>query len=162
MRWINHSITTFCVTTVVTANPVLGMAAAAGSAVPDKIEIVLPFIRHRGASHDIMYWAPVLVVLLAWAFLPFNLFPSFLPAGVPKLLAVGITVGVLMHLFTDGLSKSGVPVFRKHRFAANLYKTFTLSEYVTVLAICAPCLTVGWMLGRFSADISNMTKYLAL
>ena len=147
MRWINHSATAFCVTMVVTANPILSVIAATTSAMPDQIEIFLPLSRHRRISHDILLWVPLMLILTALTFIPFSSNPPVpMFMGMIRVFLAGLALGVVMHLLMDGLSKSGIPILGKYRFAAGCYKTFTMSEYVLSLGICLPCLAISSLL----------------
>lgn len=163
MRWIHHSATAFCVTLLATANPVISTLAAATTAMPDKIEFFIPVLRHRGISHDPALWFPVLLGMAVLAVSP--LYDSFsIPAiaDILRLLTVGMTIGVCIHLFLDGLSKSGIPVCRKYRFAAGWYKTFTLSEHLLSLGICASCLAIAALLGRLTPDVNSLMGYFTM
>jgi hypothetical protein len=163
MRWINHNATAFCVTYAVSANPVLSVIAAVSATVPDALEHFPLFHRHRGLSHDILLWVPVSSLLWIMTYVPVGgimAVPHL--AGLLQLVALGLILGVIMHLTTDGLSASGVPVLRKYRFAAGWYKTFTWSEYKVSLCICLPCLAVCLALGRLSPKLGNLMMYLNL
>jgi membrane-bound metal-dependent hydrolase YbcI (DUF457 family) len=145
MRWINHSATALCVTMAVTGNPVISAAAAITSTLPDKIETFIPFGKHRGISHDPALWLSVIIVLWALPFVDLAIY------GLLKHLAIGAAMGIVMHLITDALSISGIPVFRKYRLAGRLYRTTALSEYIVSLGICIPSLLIAFGIGHFSA-----------
>ncbi len=148
MKWVNHSATAICVAIAVTGHPIISAAAAITSSLPDKIEIFIPFSRHRGISHDPVFWFPMIVTLLA---LPIVFANAPLASGIFKHLAVGSAMGVAMHLITDSLSVSGIPVFRKYRLAGKLYKTTNISEYIVSLGICLPSLCIAYMAGNLNA-----------
>ena len=147
---------------VITANPVISIVAAATTAMPDKIEFFIPVLRHRGISHDVALWLPVFLCMGILALTP--VYEYLIPAiaDILRILTVGMAFGVCIHLFLDGLSKSGIPVFRKYRFAAGWYKTFTLSEHVVSLGICVPCLVIGKLLGRLTPDVHNLMDYFTM
>ena len=162
MRWINHKLTALCITVAATGNPVLGVMATITSTLPDSSEFIpFPGIKHRGLSHDIMLWGPILLALLITAFVPDNIF-SFPPhiLSIFRIVALGTTMGVVIHLLTDSLSKGGVPVFGKYHLAADFYKTFTPSEYLVSLAICLPCIVIGLVLGRIIPQWDQLARYI--
>lgn len=150
-------------TMAITANPIIGVIAVAGSCLPDTVEMIGNGFNkdiHRGASHDIVFWLPVLSSLLVVTHLPVIFSRIPLCASILQNVGVGISLGVIMHLMTDGLSKGGIPVLYKYRLAAGLYKTFTWSEYKVSLSICLTCLAVAWSLGHLSWKLGNLTIYL--
>lgn len=163
MKWVNHQATAFCVTMAVSANPVLGIITTVGSCLPDAIEMsegAGKYGIHRGMSHDIIFWIPVLLCLLVVTHLPALSLQFPLCAKIPQMFGVGTTIGVLIHLMTDGLSKGGIPVLYRHRFAAGWYKTFTWSEYKVSLFICLPCLAIAWISGHLNWKIDTLMSYL--
>ena len=114
---------------------------------PDQIEIILPLSRHRRISHDILLWVPLMLILTALTFIPFSSNPPVpMFMGMIRVFLAGLALGVVMHLLMDGLSKSGISILGKYRFAAGWYKTFTMSEYVLSLGICLPCLAISSLL----------------
>jgi len=137
--------------------------AAATTAMPDKIEFFLPFLRHRGISHDPVLWFPVLMGMAVLAVSPlYDAFSIPAIAVILRLLTIGMTIGVCIHLLLDGLSKSGIPVFRKYRFAVGVYKTFTLSEHLLSMGICVPCLAIAALLGRLTPDVNRLIGYFTM
>ncbi len=144
-------------------NLIIGLVATVASTLPDAIEMVGGTHNqdcHRGPSHDILFWGPVmlcLVILANWpgVFSAMPICPGILPA-----VSTGIVLGVMMHLMTDGLSKGGIPVLGRYRFAARWYKTFTRSEYKVSLLICLPCFAAAWFLGHLAIRAYGITTYL--
>ncbi|HQN01130.1 MAG TPA: hypothetical protein PLL36_08650 [Candidatus Hydrogenedentes bacterium] len=144
MKWVNHSATAICVAMAVTGHPVISAAAAIASALPDKIEVFIPFGKHRGISHDPALWLPIIVVLLAMPFVPMESTSHLAIHGLFQSLAFGAAMGIGMHLITDAMSITGIPIFHKYRLAGNLYKTTALSEYIVSACICVTCILIAF------------------
>ena len=103
-------------------NPAITLAALLGSRTPDAVEKLLPFVKHRGLSHVLVFWAAAVAFLF-----PFQ----------HSDLVFGFVLGGLLHIVMDGCSETGVPVFRTiGRFRLRYYKTGRLSEIVFLLIIC--------------------------
>ena len=163
MKWINHQTTTFCVTMAAVPDPIMAAMAAVSSSLPDAIESTrggFRYATHRGVSHDIVFWVPVLFGLLLVTHWP-GLLPTLpICQSIPQMISIAVAVGVGMHLLMDGMSKGGIPVAGGGRINLNLYKTFTLSEYAVAGLICVLSLGIAWRLGHLSRSVWELGKYV--
>jgi len=154
MRWVSHKPVTAGFVYAVTGDLSATIFATAGCIVPDALEHPFgPLIKHRGLTHLWpLYAVPSVIFYLGSTY--FGYFELFYISM--------FFVGALLHLFEDGLSKSGVSLWPfKGRFAANLYKTFTFSEAVTAAGIFAACVVFCWSAGYLQrAYIEGETERL--
>lgn len=116
----------------------LSLIAAAASIFPDLVELGagrLVFKKHRGLSHNPLFWGTLFILL--WAIMRVVIPPvSSIVENTILVVFYGLCAGVALHLFTDSLSVGGIPLFgRKHRIAFHAYKTFHISEYLVAGAI---------------------------
>lgn len=148
MTWKSHTAVTAALTYAVTLNPGFAAAASIGAVLPDRIEFILPWLKHRGNSHALALWI-VLVALIALAY------ASSTQIGLEKELlhqitfyAFAVVIGAILHIFEDMCSVSGIPLLptfmtpgqKPPTLKVPLYKTGTISEYLVagiVLSICA-------------------------
>ncbi len=156
MRWVSHKTVTAGIVYAVTGDLTATCAATVGSIVPDLLEF--PFgslLRHRGVTH---YWP-----LYALPFVGFNL-ASVYYQNFELFYVSMFFMGALLHWFEDGLSKSGVSLWPfRGRFAANWYKTFTVSEFVTTAVLVAASVTYCWYAGYFKqAYVRGETERLVV
>jgi membrane-bound metal-dependent hydrolase YbcI (DUF457 family) len=137
MTWKSHTAVTAAIVYTATGNPVLTAAATAGSVLPDRIEFILPWLKHRGNSHTLILWALLTLNLAAVASLHQN--PVWIPLA-------GLALGGLLHVLEDMCSVTGVPLWPlipglpKAQVRVPIYKTGTISEFLTtaiILVICA-------------------------
>lgn len=107
-----------------------------GASAPDWMEIAIhrkdrrySLIPHRTLTH----WPPIWIAF-AWYVWELNL-PWYVES-----IAFGFIASSLLHIATDALSKSGVPIllpFASFRMRIPLYSTGRLSESVALIAIIA-------------------------
>jgi len=161
MLWINHKATAFSAAWAITGKPLFALGAALFSVMPDAIEFILgPLLaRHRGVWHNPLTWlalfagAWITLALSGFGGFPFQacfprrIFPEAL-ALTPDLLILAAMFGVAMHLVTDALSISGIPVWRRRRLAGRLYRTGGISEWIVSLAMVAVLLIARWMVWK--------------
>jgi hypothetical protein len=144
MKWASHQIVTFAGTYAISRNLPLSIVVASFSCLPDAIEFgpgKLIF-KHRGLSHNPLFWLVILAVSWASSYLPIiQMTESFLGEwGFSKMFVLIPATGALFHLIEDALSKSGIPIWKGNKVAGNLYKTGTVSELFVVLGIVLICL----------------------
>lgn len=144
MKWINHKLTTLAIFYTVSGDIIQSFIASASSTLPDLVEIgpgKLIFKKHRGVSHNPLFWLgvlPLLYYLLKKTTPEVNLIPlPYLPNQ--ESLFFAIAAGVVLHLGADSLSSYGIPLFGNKRIAVKAYKTFTFSEFSMVLFILLSC-----------------------
>ncbi len=139
-----------------TGHPEVAAAAMLTAALPDQIEALLPFGRHRGASHWVMLWLALTIAV-----------PFFLQGNAPLranslflyhhgwnlsrvlvgMLAYGMALGPFLHVLLDGCSDAGVPVapFSRRKLKLGIYRTYShrwrwdLSELLFLGAVVAIC-----------------------
>lgn len=147
MTWNSHRITSFCLTYTLTGSFGFAGASVLFSTLPDRLESV----HHRGISHNIVAWIIISTMLwmLSYILAFFSLSDTITRlvqsnigimvtvSEIWKAFVISLLAGVFSHLFTDGLSTSGVPVCpgSKLRFKGALYKTWKTSEYIVVAII---------------------------
>jgi len=103
-------------------DPTITVMALLGSRTPDAVEKFLPFVKHRGLSHVMIFWAAAACFLFQFQH---------------SEMMFGFVLGGLLHIVMDGCSETGVPIFRTTgRFRMRYYKTGRLSEIVFLLIIC--------------------------
>jgi membrane-bound metal-dependent hydrolase YbcI (DUF457 family) len=140
MTWKSHTLVTGAAVLAVTLDPKFAATAVVGSVLPDKIEFILPFLKHRGNSHALAVW--VGLVFLTSLFVPLH------PAAY---YACGVAIGGLCHVLEDMCSVSGIPLFpiawgqRAETLKVPIYKTGQLSELFTTITIVALCLGIVWV-----------------
>jgi len=138
MRWINHQLTAFGITFLVTGNTLYAIVATAGSVLPDWIEFqpLSPFRKHRGVSHSIFLWiAAYASISLIWVTFLENLLIVFTYVSF-------LFLGALLHLLTDAASMGGIPLLKQKQVALGLYKTYGASEYIVVVAVLLTCFII--------------------
>ncbi len=142
MKWISHKLTTLAATQTVGFPLWASLTATCSSVLPDLVEMgpgKLVFRKHRGVSHNFLFW--FLVHLAAYFLLKGYLqkiFPT-LPVLLelkPETLLMAVGSGVFLHLLTDSLSDSGIPLWGRRRLAFRLYRTSGFLELVLVISIC--------------------------
>jgi membrane-bound metal-dependent hydrolase YbcI (DUF457 family) len=145
MTWKSHTAVTAAITYAVTLDPVFAGVASLGAVLPDRIEFILPWLKHRGNSHSLVLWVVLIgLITLTHAF-------SYL-FGVDALAVSQITyygyavaIGGVLHILEDMCSVSGVPLFptflsptqSPQTLKIPLYKTGTISEYIVAGALLA-------------------------
>lgn len=133
MTWKSHIAVTTAGAYALTLNPTLSALAGVGSVLPDRIELLLPFLKHRGNSHSLLLWIGGTLAAAAAALLH--------PACLPLLPIVS---GGLAHTLEDMCSVSGVPLLPglQAKKSSNiikipLYKTGQLSEIAVTALLLA-------------------------
>ncbi len=146
MKWISHQIIALSITYSITEAPVPSLIASVSSTFPDAIESGFGrffFRKHRGLSHN-----PILQVIII-IFLYHLLIKKLpeIPTSLSNLISIdsttvftAISAGIFIHLFTDSLSSSGIPLWKTRRIALGLYKTNTFSEFAVVMGIFLTCI----------------------
>jgi membrane-bound metal-dependent hydrolase YbcI (DUF457 family) len=148
MTWKSHTAVTAAVTYAVTLDPTFAAAASVGAVLPDRIEFILPWLKHRGNSHALALWI-VLITIIALAYI----FSDQVGAGAEELgqttyYLFAVAIGGLLHILEDMCSVSGIPLLptfltpkeKPPTLKVPLYKTGHISEYVVagiLLCICA-------------------------
>jgi inner membrane protein len=136
MTWKSHTTVTGAWAFALTSDPGLTAAAVAGSVLPDKIEFVLPFLKHRGNTHALVLWIAGLA-LIPLAGLATPLWPY----------AFAVVAGGLAHVVEDAFSVTGVPILPSAvgsgpQLRIPLYRTGKPSELLVSLTLIA--LAVGF------------------
>jgi membrane-bound metal-dependent hydrolase YbcI (DUF457 family) len=147
MTWKSHIAVTTTGAYALTLNPTLAALAGAGSVLPDRLELLLPFLKHRGNSHSLVLWIG-----------------GTLAAGVaailhpPCLPLVPLLGGGLAHTLEDMCSVSGVPMLPGVRAKKSsniikipLYKTGQPSEVVVTALLVALFSFIIYTRGGFTS-----------
>ncbi len=142
MKWVNHIAIAGSVAAVI--KPELVPVAIAGATAPDWLEWVLKAcgqrIRHRTVTHYVSTWCfGLLFGLMIWDF-----------HGI----ITAFCLGGLLHVFTDALTVSGVPLGwwsdqRFHLFGGRL-RTGQPGEYLIAGAVVVVCAVIGWQTKSWS------------
>ncbi len=142
MTWYFHKLTTFSLVYAASGDATASMIAGVASVIPDTLEMAFfGLIPHRTITH----WPYIYMVLIAFFW---SLFYS--SGQVQFYIALFASIGCLLHVAEDALSKGGIPFcgpFGK-KSGCNFYKIHSLRETLTALAIVVPCLSVAYLLGR--------------
>ena len=159
VTWKSHCIATGAVGWTLTGRLEVAVAAVLTATLPDQIEALLPFGKHRGASHWLTAWLGVVVSVPCYfhrgwstASIPFCLHAGYGGHPLGSLIgafAYGLALGPFLHVLMDGCSDSGVPLapFSRQKMKLGLYRTYShrwrwdLSELLFLgglLACCAP------------------------
>jgi membrane-bound metal-dependent hydrolase YbcI (DUF457 family) len=138
MTWKSHTAVTAAITYAVTLDPIFAAAASVGAVLPDRIEFILPWLKHRGNSHALALWI-VLITILALA----NGLSGQIGAGAQEVYQMtyylfAVAIGGLLHILEDMCSVSGIPLLptfltptqKPPTLKVPLYKTGHLSEYI--------------------------------
>ena len=145
MQWRNHLHTGFSLGWFLTGSLLGGLVAAWGALLPDRLS--LGFRRHRDFTHSPLIWLGLLAllrVLEARLVMVVELVGRLIPvasevkaAGTVLLGFKALVVGALAHVFCDGLSRAGVPLWPGGRFwiGVPLYGTWEASEDVVAFVI---------------------------
>ncbi len=136
MTWTSHSLANGALVLAATGRIDMTLAAIATATLPDQVEKVVPWVRHRGVSHWLAVWivvllyAPVYVqralvhhwppVLRGWG----KWHGPHLIMGAGAIIS-GLALGPLLHVLLDGCSSRGVPLlpFLRARLRLRLYQT---------------------------------------
>lgn len=146
MKWFSHQVCTFAGTYAISSNLPLSFAVSAFSHLPDVIEYgagKLIFRKHRGVSHNPIFWLVILALSWPCAYLPLiQETEVFLGKWgfFSKMCVLIPASGAFFHLAEDALSKSGIPLWNGKMVAGRLYKTGSRSELIIVLVIVILCL----------------------
>jgi membrane-bound metal-dependent hydrolase YbcI (DUF457 family) len=131
MTWKSHIAVTGAGAYAATLNPAFAAIAAAGSVLPDRIELIAPFLKHRGNSHALTLWTGAAIASAIAASLHPELWPAF-----------ALLVGGLAHTLEDMCSVSGVPLLpgtnvkkSSNIIKIPLYKTGQPSEFVVTILL---------------------------
>ena len=124
---------------------------------PDQLEALLPFGRHRGATHWLSIWLGVMLTVPAYIHREWSsyfavrlshLTHGWHPGGwFIGTVVFGLALGPLLHVLLDGCSDSGVPVapFCRQMLKLGLYRTYNfrwkwdLSEALFLSLLVAAC-----------------------
>ena len=143
MTWKSHTSVTAAITYAATLNPAFAGLAAMGSVLPDKVEFLCPWLKHRGNSHSLLIWTG----LCGTMWLTGELEPNLR-------LLFPIAIGGLCHVLEDMLSASGVPLYpsinpkkKSNTLKFPLYKTGQISEYAVASALIIAAITTMWLRG---------------
>lgn len=138
MTWKSHTAVTAAITYAITLDPGFAVAASMGAVLPDRIEFILPWLKHRGNSHALALWI-LLVTLIAAAY------ASSTQIGLENeawnqitYYAFAVVIGAIFHILEDMCSVSGIPLLptfitpgqKPPTLKVPLYKTGTISEYI--------------------------------
>jgi membrane-bound metal-dependent hydrolase YbcI (DUF457 family) len=138
MTWKSHTAVTAGITYAITLDPIFAAAASVGAVLPDRIEFILPWLKHRGNSHALALWV-VLVALIALANgLSSQFGPSAEEINQITYYAFAVAIGGILHILEDMCSVSGIPLLptfitpgqKPPTLKVPLYKTGTISEYI--------------------------------
>lgn len=157
MTWTSHTLTNAAVALALTGRPALAAGAMLTAALPDKLEGWLPFAKHRGLSHWLVWWAAGLMLVASLARAHRVGFGGPWWPTRPDILLwealLGLALGPLLHVVLDGFSAAGVPLglpFGPARLRLGLYRTcdtrrfsLDISEAVFVSALLVLC-AVAW------------------
>ena len=131
MTWKSHKLVSAAIAYAI-GLPLEGIIAVTiGSITPDFIEFVFK-IKHRGVSH---FWG---IYALVFLFATYHA----LQQPIAGLIIKWTSLGCLLHIFEDAMSKAGIPMFPgtfKRIKLGQLYKTKYPSEAIVVLAIIVLC-----------------------
>jgi len=146
MTWKNHKLVSIAIAYAI-GLPLEGIIAVAiGSIIPDFIEFVFK-IKHRGISH---FWG---IYALVFLFATYHAFQQPIIAG---LIIKWTSLGCLLHLFEDAMSKAGIPMFPgtfKRIKLGQLYITKQPSEIIVALSILAICVAIKMIKIHFGIDV---------
>ena len=124
---------------------------------PDQLEALLPFGRHRGATHWLAVWLGVMLVAPSYAQREWSshgarsfslvLFHWHVGGLFVGAIVFGLALGPFLHVLLDGCSDSGVPVapFSRQMLKLGMYRTYSyrwrwdLSELLFVCVLVAAC-----------------------
>jgi membrane-bound metal-dependent hydrolase YbcI (DUF457 family) len=148
MTWKSHTAVTAAITYAITLDPLFAAAASVGAVLPDRIEFMLPWLKHRGNSHALALWI-LLVAIVAIAYASSTQI-GFKNEAWNQMTYYGfaVVIGAIFHLLEDMCSVSGIPLLptwlhpgqKAPTITVPLYKTGTISEYIVagiLLAISA-------------------------
>lgn len=141
MQWYFHKTTTFALVYAVSGDLTASIVAGVASIIPDAIE--MPFmglIPHRTITH----WPYLYLVLIAGFGCAWNL-----SGHIGFQMGLFVSIGCLLHVAEDALSKTGVPYgwpFGKKR-GLDFYKVHTFREVCTAVTIIVPCFCGAYFLG---------------
>ena len=165
MTWKSHCIANGAVAWALTGRPEVAFAAMVTATLPDQLEALLPFGRHRGASHWLAVWLGVMLIApayarQAWSTRVAHSFGHVLrgwPAGglFAGAVVFGLALGPFLHVLLDGCSDSGVPVapFSRQMLKLGLYRTRSYrwrwdpSEWLFLALLVAGCAAL-WRIRR--------------
>ena len=129
MIWQNHILIGAALAAVI--DPLLVPVGVIGATAPDWLEwVIKPFypVKHRGATHVVLYWIAAIAFFLAvdW-----------------HRIGLGFAIGGFSHVFADAFTIAGVPFApwsdtRFHLFGGKL-RTGNGGEYVVAGLIAALC-----------------------
>jgi len=141
MTWKSHTAVTAAATYAITLDPTFAAFATIGSVLPDRIEILAPWLKHRGNSHSLALWTGLCIA--AW--IAGQMEPNI------KLI-FPVAVGGLAHILEDMLSVSGIPLWPKPNPKKTnnivkfpLYKTGQISEYIVTATLLMICTGAIWL-----------------
>jgi membrane-bound metal-dependent hydrolase YbcI (DUF457 family) len=146
MTWKSHIAVTGALTYAVTMDPTFAAAAAAGAVLPDRVEFILPWLKHRGNSHALALWIGLVAVTAVANVIASKL--GITPGGIQATYyAFAVAIGGVCHLLEDMCSVTGIPLLptwvtpgqKPPTLKVPLYKTGSLSEFAVAggaLVIC--------------------------
>ena len=127
---------------------------------PDQLEALLPFGKHRGATHWLSIWLGLMLAIPSYAGKEWSnrlaaclthVTHGWHPGGwLVGAVVFGLALGPFLHVLLDGCSESGVPVapFSRQRLKLGLYRTYNyrwrwdLSEALFLCVLVAACAAV--------------------
>ena len=165
MTWKTHCIANAAVAWALTNRLEVAAAAMVTATLPDQVEALLPFGRHRGASHWLAVWLGLIVVMPFWVQRRWDAHPAQMfeplrrawhPGGVfVGAVIFGLALGPFLHVLLDGCSDSGVPFapFSGLKLKLGLYRTYNfrwrwdLSELLFLGMLLTGCVAL-WRFQR--------------
>lgn len=146
MRWRNHKIITGLAVYSITGGFLSAGVAVVGSILPDVLETG-GILKHRTITHWPYPYMVAATVVYCWQWKNTSLIPY---------LICFFVLGIVMHLFLDGLSKSGIPVgptpSADKRIAMNIYRTFTPSEEITAAGLMVIFIATAYFRGFLGGE----------
>lgn len=130
MIWQNHILIGVSLCAVI--DPILAPVGAIGATAPDWLEWVIkplyPGLKHRGATHVVLYWIAAIVFFILIDF---------------HAIGLGFAIGGFSHVFADSFTIAGVPFapwseHRFHLFGGKL-RTGNGGEYLVAGIIAVLC-----------------------
>lgn len=140
MTWKSHTAVTAAVTYAITLDTTFTAAACVGAVLPDRIEFILPGLKHRGNSHALTLWIGlVALIALVNAFSP-QIIGDW---GQITYYLFAVAIGGVCHILEDMCSASGIPLLptfmtpgqKPPTLKVPLYKTGTISEFVVTITL---------------------------
>lgn len=135
-----------------TVDPTLITTAVLAARIPDQMEKLLPWVRHRTATHIFAGW----VMGAVGAFFAWRHGGGFVSPVVSEVI-FGLFLGGALHVLMDMFSMSGVPIVPRYVYGFRFYKTGGGSEYLFLSGVLVVCIFVLFLkepwIGREIVDL---------